>query len=594
MTISSRGSAERRQAMVEYLKQMSEIVSSDGNDPESVEAALSAIVTEIKGKEALIATDQKLSKVLERLIEKGCGNMAMIRTLWSQMTTVTLDIVYDQYGSHVLECLIKSTAEFDELDNEFLEILTRFSESIASDIMGVLSDPRATHVARQLATVLGGVTKLDPANLHQMEMSDQIKCLDQLQIVVESAFALPRMEVDTLITNPHSSMTLQILLIVAARRFPQLFESFLASFAHSEYLVNCLGDRVRSKFIECLTTAASSSHNPELLKRLLSLLFRSKPVAVLATLEGDEPIEEEGTKNPINLFEQMYAFGFMQSLVGSIQNDQIFTDYILEYFTFERITDCVARGGANGLGVIQRIADKLLVFPLKQTEFVQRLLMALGVTDKEKHKFALSRLLTMKVSYFGETEIIWDESFSDSELTPQGCLLMATLAMFKSSAIQCLISNCGPLVENLEHTQFVDTKWFTEVFAGRCLQNMISHKSGFPSGTRKKLIKIVLISQNTENLTKIALDKRVGSWLVTAAWDSCAGDVELKAKLGEGLMAIENLRENSWKIWKHCGLATFSRRKSEWTEVEKRKAKAHNLLGDIMADRNQYKKQKMN
>ena len=591
MTISSRGSAERRQAMVEYLKQMSEVVASDESE-ESVDAALSAIVTEIKGKEALISTDQKLSKVLENLILTGRSNVAMIKALWAQMITVTLDIIYDQYGSHVLESLISSTAAIEELDTEFCDILSRFCESIASDILNILTDVRATHVVRQLALVFGGISVFDASNINISEMfssmTNDIKCEAQLRLVLESVVSLSRADYDSLISKSHSSVTLQALTVVMAKRFPDLFMQLLDKFTHSEYLTNCLGDKIKSKFVECL--ACCSAMNPDLLQRFIPLVLPTRKI--IATVDGDQIEGDE--EDSRSIFDQQFAFGFLQSLIGSVQDDKIFTAAIHPYFTTERMVECVGRGGANGLGVIQRIAEKLVQFPTKQTEFVERLLGSVGIFDKEKHKFVWSRLMTLKASYFGETEIIWDEAVDDSDLTPQGCLLMSTLAMFKSSAIQCLISNAGPLVDHLTNIDFINSKWFTQVFAGRCLQNMICTKSGFPSGTRKKIIKIVLIGQKTEDLAKIALDKRVGSWLVTAAWDSCAGDVELKQKLGEGLMAIENLRELSWKIWKHCGLATFSRRKSDWTEAEKKKAKAQNILSDILGERPQTKKHKTN
>jgi len=88
--------------MVEYLRQMSELVA-DSSDPEQATQALSAIVTEIKGKEALIATDQKLSKVLEKLIESDGASSAVIKALFSQLNSCAVDLVYDQYGSHVFE-----------------------------------------------------------------------------------------------------------------------------------------------------------------------------------------------------------------------------------------------------------------------------------------------------------------------------------------------------------------------------------------------------------------------------------------------------------------------------------------------------------
>ncbi len=574
--------------MVEYLKQMVEVVATD-ESKESVDTALSAIVTEIKGKEALISTDQKLSKVLERLINTGHRNFTMIKTLWTQMSTVTLDVIYDQYGSHVLECLIKSTAAVEEVDFEFDQTLSRFCESIASDVHGLLSDVRATHVIRQLFLVFGCVENFDAANINIPEtmssMSGDMKFGDQLKIVIESIICLTGTDYDSFISKPHSSLTFQIITIVAAKRFPELFIVLLEKFSGSEYLINCLGDRVKSKFVESLVCAAAETSDA--LDRFIALLMPSRQV--IATIDGEAI---EGTEND-SIFDKQYAFGFLQSLIGFVKSEKTFNEYILGPFSTQQITECVMKGGANGLGVIQRLAEKLIEFPLKQTEFVEKLLGAIGIVDKDKHKFAWSRLMTLRVSYFGETEIIWDEALIDTELTPQGCLMMSTMARFKSSAIQCFISNSAPLVEHLTSIDFVDSKWFSEVFAGRCLQNMISSKSGFPSGTRKKLIKLVLIGQSTETLTKIALDKRVGSWLVTAAWDSCAGDVELKQKLGEGLIAIENLRELSWKIWKYCGLATFSRRKSDWTEAEKKKAKAHNLLSDIIADRS-HKKQKMN
>jgi hypothetical protein len=281
----------------------------------------------------------------------------------------------------------------------------------------------------------------------------------------------------------------------------------------------------------------------------------------------------------------------MQSLISKISDSKIFSRIIENLFTSDCIIECVAKGRGNGIGVMQRLAEKLAEFPESQKLFFERFLTAIGIDNiPDKGKYIWSRILSLSVSYFGEAEIIWDETVSS--ITPAGCLLVSTImGGFKQSAVQSMISNAGVFMDGINN-DFLTSKWMKEVYAGRCLQTLISTNSSLPTGTRKKIIKLVLLGGENDRLAKIVVDRRVGSWLVTCAWDSCAGDVELKKQLGEKLIAVEGLRENCWKVWRHCGLASFSRRNNDWTEGEKRKAKVQNVFQDIIGDQKSFKKQK--
>jgi len=258
MTVSSRGSAERRQAMVEYLKQMSSIVM-ETKDKEESASALSAIVTEIKGKEVLISTDQKLSKVLEKLIETN-SNSEVVRNIWNQINSAVLDIIYDQYGSHVLETLIKSLSSV-EFDDELFIVIQTFTESICSDIYNLIADNRASHVVRSAALIFGGIIPQASEGEENMDILTYLKsdkCHSDkpnkvlLRIfgqILDAASRISMPELDQLIGKPHSSMTIQILLLVGSKnKNRKLLEQIAVT--NIDYIECCLEDKIKSKFIE--------------------------------------------------------------------------------------------------------------------------------------------------------------------------------------------------------------------------------------------------------------------------------------------------------------------------------------------------------
>jgi hypothetical protein len=180
-------------------------------------------------------------------------------------------------------------------------------------------------------------------------------------------------------------------------------------------------------------------------------------------------------------------------------------------------------------------------------------------------------------------------SINESLLTPQGCLLMSTLFHFKVSSIQPLVSHSKVFVDHLSGLQGNKTRFFSDIGPGRMLQSLISRQSCFPSNMKNKIIRHIMLScDSVERLSSLANDRKVGAWLVTTAWDS--SDMETKRSLGEALLQIEGLRDSNWKIWKHCGLATFSRRKDDWVHNETKKEKTQGFLREIVGENYQPKK----
>jgi hypothetical protein len=555
--------------MVEYLKQMSEIVVNSPSKEES-EQALGAIVTEIKGKEALIATDQKLSKVLEKLVDSNGASVSVLKPIFCQLQSCVLDLIYDQYGSHVLETVLKSVSTA-KCDDELASIVSSFSESLCSDIASLLSDSRSTFVVRSAALVFAGF----PRPEGQSDLLEELKVLKQsedrnkfIDLFEQLVFSVSELGIDSikqLASATHSSVTLQLLVVLASKL--NVADSLIS---------RIICDDNRSIDKDMLRGMLNSPSSAKLLEVVVSVLNTSKSETSRRILL-EFIIADCGS--PYSVFDCKFSFAFLQSFVSSLEDTELMTRFVYEFMTVDGITRGVAKGKGNGIALIQRTIESLSRLFDSQKQFVDCLLAAV----KADRNNAWMSILSISPASFGES--VSDSRIDEAQITPQGCLLMSSLLKLKQSAIQPIITGTQAFVEYLKGFDFTSSKFTNEMGPGRMLQTLLSSECSLPMGMKKKIIKqLVLGDDAVQRLGKLTSDRKVGSWIVTTIWDTCAGDIDTKHRLGEALLSIEGIREINWKVWKHCGLASFSRRNEEWTQTEKKKSKAQNLLRDIIGE----------
>ena len=568
MTISSRGSQERRNAMVEYLKQMSEIVQDSG-DYEQSSHALAAILTEIKGKETLIATDQKLSKVLEKLIESSGTTVEVLKALFERLTPIIHDIAYDQYGSHVIETLIRALGNV-ELDFELRNRVSSFTDALLSDMYSLLSDRRATFIIRTAIITFGGL------KLAEGDMIEQLKKAAPSEgMLFESGFKRILESVESLeglASEPHSSVSIQILLIAGSKCSPGSLNKLLSIiFKNEDGSIACdriksaLNNPIESKLLEVAASCLSDDLRRQLINELID------PNTVLFSVDGGDDVREGGSKS---FLDSRFAFGFLQSFIGGLCSVDLAADFIDRVLSPEGMKLLVERGRIHGIGVLQKMADLLIGLIQPQTKFFDNLCKALRA-DKEN-----IWMVILSLSFTGQCT---SSAIDEPRITPQGCLLMSTLLQFKVSSVQAIVSHSKSIVEHLSSLDLLNSRFLNDIGPGRMLQTLISKESCFPSNMRAKIIRNVLLTENSsDRLGKLASDKRVGAWLITTAWDGA--DLTTKKALGESLLNVTGLRDSNWKIWKHCELASFSRRQEEWSHSETRKDKAKDFLRDIVGD----------
>lgn len=554
--------------MVEYLRQMSELVA-DSSDPEQATQALSAIVTEIKGKEALIATDQKLSKVLEKLIESDGASSAVIKALFSQLNSCAIDLVYDQYGSHVFESLLKSAGRV-ELDADLSKITSEFSEFLAANMCDIVADRRATFVLRTALVVFGGfeTPSSEGDYLENIKkLGDEGKVSSSFAVLIKGLCNLSDSEIEELAESPHSSVTLQTALILASKTVYAESGNQLAD----RMFLKAGGKRIDTERLGRFLNEDSSS-KCKLVEVAIGTASSSIPSQLLAEYIA-------ASRN--DFYDLKFSYAFLQALIPVVNDEKDANVLFAELFTPDGIVECLRRGKNHGIGVIQKIADLLVSrFHSFQQIFINNVLA--GARAEAQHVWMT--LLSLHPSMFEPPESSDNIAIIDeSKITPQGCLFLSTVLRFKVSAIQPLLSYAKPLIEHIRSVQLEKSKFFTDIGPGRMLQTLISPPCAFPTSIKMKIVRNLMLNEMApERLEKLVSDRKVGSWIVTTAWDSA--DVQTKALLGEKLVAIDGLREANWKVWKHCSLATFSRRNDEWTKVETRKMKAKTLLEDIVGD----------
>ena len=559
--------------MVEYLRQMTSIVS-DAGDEEQANQALMAILTEIKGKEALIASDQKLSKVLERLIESESSSANVIRSLLEQLTPYASEIAYDQYGSHVLESLLKSAARVSE-DDGVQKAMAAFSEILSADIYNLMSDRRATFVVRRALIVFSGL------NLNEGEILDEIRKADpseckfsgDLSNLISAVGSLDGMSLDSLTREPHSSVTLQVLLLVGSRYHSDATASLISNIlggynevTPAERIKSYLDNSITAKLLETTIGVISS---PAISRKILDDIV--DPRDVICSVDGEDVVNEKADGFS-SFLSHKFSFGFLQAFVSSIKDVNLATDFVSRVLTPNRIKLLALKGRAHGIGVLLKTAEALVHIVPPQTIFFKNLCEALGAHSESTWMAILSMSFDS-----GKRQ----QTIDERAMTSQGCLMMSTLFRFKVSSIQAVVSNAKPFLDHLNSMDLNTSRFMTDVGSGRMLQTLISVESCFPSNMKTKIIRQLLLSDDpVARLEKLVYDRKVGSWLVTTAWDSA--DLQTKKLIGENLLKLEGLREGNWKVWTHCRLSTFSRRNDEWEQTENRKSKAKDFLKDIV------------
>lgn len=549
--------------MVEYLRQMSAIVS-ESSDSEQASQALHAIITEIKGKEALIASDQKLSKVLEKLIESNGSTLEVVKALFGQLSPYASELVYDQYGSHVIETLLKATTKVGQ-DKELGELISSFTDFLCGDIFSLIHDRRATFVVRTAMVVFGGLSLGEGDMLEQIRKCESTKACHPVELkrVLDAVRTLDMDSLDSLSEAPHSSVTLQAILLVGSKTEPvETSKAITLILQDSQRCAQYLDNSIKAKLLE---TVAGIFLSPDVCLRILNELI--DPRDVLCSVDGDEVVADSSS-GLRNFMSHKFSFGFLQAFTTGISDVVVAAQFVNRVLSPEAITFMLSKGKAHGIGVLQKTAEMLVRVVPPQTTFFNNMCQALGATKDNVWMSILS------MSQGGQ-------EIDESLITPQGCLMMSTLFQFKVSSVQPIVSQAKAFLDHM--AQVKETRFLSDVGPGRMLQTLMSPESCFPSNMKMKVIKQVLLPENAvERLTALVNDRRVGSWLVTTAWDSA--DVQTKTALGDYLLQIEGLRESNWKIWRHCALSTFSRRNDEWTQVENRKSKAKDFLKDIVGD----------
>jgi hypothetical protein len=447
-----------------------------------------------------------------------------------------------------------------EANAELCGVVSEFCEILSSNICDVVADRRATFVLRTALVVFGGFSipssegdYLETVKKLESRCGEEGKFTSCFKQLMEGLCGLDASEIEELAESPHSSVTLQTALLLSqkATSCKELLGRILSS--DSDSIFKFLNDSVKSKLIEVAVSVSGS------------LL----PSLVVDFMGDSDRLDR--------LYECKFAFSFIQALVSSVEDADSARLIFNDVFTVEGMVKCVKKGKNHGIAVVQALAEKLTIpkFLEYQKPFFANISKAAHVEDGN----IWMTLMGLHPTVFDEGFFGFETPIDESKITPQGCLFLSTLFRFKVSSIQPLLSFAKPLIDHLGTLELEQSRFFTDVGPGRMVQTLISSECCFPNTIKMKIIRNFMLNDE-QRLAKLVADRRVGAWLVTTAWDSC--DVPTKTLIGEKLLKIDGLRDSNWKIWKHCSLASFSRRNDEWTKTETRKIKAKNLLSDIV------------
>lgn len=157
-----------------YFKRVENVIEDDEfEDEESKKLFVENVFTQVEDNELLLACDQGMSRVLERLLEHL--NDAQLKKIWSNLSNSYEVLTCDRFGSHVVQNLVNlvprtiraeriKVKELDMKEEEILsmeELFLTYCTFVEDSLSDLIENTYGSHVVRAVFEVLSGVRVAD-------------------------------------------------------------------------------------------------------------------------------------------------------------------------------------------------------------------------------------------------------------------------------------------------------------------------------------------------------------------------------------------------------------------------------------------------
>ncbi|XP_076847503.1 nucleolar protein 9 [Brachyhypopomus gauderio] len=574
------GGKKRLDAMsVGYFRRVSDRLNEEFPDDEERALFVENVLTEVKGKAGLIATDMTGSLTFQKLLSLADPAQvgSMLAELGGETGSEFKSISCDRCGGHVIESAIKQVArctegstskeksstsdEQEEAGADSCEMLEaqvlRLCEVVKENIVDFIKHPHGSHVLRTLIHVLSGCSVKEqsdaPPAKKQKRQEPEFTDYDaptsfwwELKYLSDALME----NVNVCATHPIASTVLQTLLVVCHRKRP------------------VLGKKLNKGIMGYLTSLSSAPGISPLLvflkdkccSRLLQTVFQFSQKSLLRDTYKNH------LKNQLMpLALHNFANYPVQTLTAASTNYKVFLK------VFDELADGLeAILAAGHMGVMVQLVESCVQREERQAVMLQRLLQAFHCSEPAtRHLSCLPlflSLLTYEVYYNSETAEGDTAIKRPLSVCYHGSCLVQALACFKDRSV--LMNS----LHSLSPAELLTLG--THQMGSHALQGLITLSSD--KGKTKIFRKLEGI------YTQLACSK-YGSRLLEAVWNSAT--ISQRQSIAEQLVPHEpQLRSDQFArhVWAKFGLTHFQKRRGAWQELQSGESKKRRMFSDLL------------
>ncbi|XP_056911695.1 nucleolar protein 9 [Takifugu flavidus] len=569
------GGKKRLDALsVGYFRRVGDRLTEGFDDDEEKEMFVANVLTEVKGKAALVASDRTGSITLQRLLQLSSPEQVgeVLAELGGESGADFKTISCDRCGGHVVESAVRQMSRFSESSTE--ETNTREEEegtfeALEAQVLclsGVVRDNSAeflghvhgSHVVRTLLHVLAGCIGPPRTDARAgVKERNSVSPLTDFDVPTSFWYELKSLtealmdNVTLSVIDAAASAVFQTMLTVCHRKRPKLCKQLLKRIM--EYLSSRSAAPGVSPLLVFLKDQASS--------RLIDTVIQLAHKSLLC-----------------GLYKKHLKGQLVDLALHPIANFPVqrLTAASAKYKLFQKLFDELLQGleailAAGHMGVIVQLAEGCAESEERQEELMQCLLHAFHCAEPgSRHVRCLPlfmSLLTYEVYYHSDAaEGSAQTEVPLSSICYHGSRLVQALAKFKDRSL--LLSSLRTLTPADLLTLATDPA------GSHVLQALITSSSDKGRGK--------ILKRLEGQYVKMACS-RLGSRVLEAVWNSSS--VSQRQNIAQELVGCESqLRSDQFArhVWAKFALSHFAHRKAHWQEIQTGESKKRKLFSEIL------------
>ncbi|XP_061694645.1 nucleolar protein 9 isoform X2 [Syngnathoides biaculeatus] len=561
------GGKKRLDALsVGYYRRVGERLNEDFEDAEERDMFVENVLSEVKGKATLVATDRTGSITLQRLLPL-CSREQVAKVmaeLGGKSGSDFKAVSCDRCGGHVVESAVRQVSrvtakEKEDQNDDVLEVqVLALSHVVRDNSAEFIKHVHGSHVVRTLFHVLAGCVGPPRTESHP-GAKERIASPQLADFEIPTSFwyelkSLTETLMDSVqfsITDSIASAVFQTMLRVCHKKRPKLCKQLVKRIV--AYLTSCPAAPGVSPLLVFLKDQASS--------HLIETIIQLSPKSLLRDL-----YKNHLKSHLVNLALHPIANFPVQRLTGALAKTKLF----LRLFD-ELVQGMEAILGAGHMGVVVQLAESCAESEARQGELMQCLLNAFHCAEPgSRHVHCLPlfmSLLTYDVYYHSETaEGTEKTEVPLSSICYHGSRLVQALARFQERSI--LLSSLHTLTPADFLTLACDPS------GSHVLQALVSTSSDKGKGK--------ILKRLEGQYVRMACSK-LGSRVLEAIWSKAS--ISQKQSIAQELVPSESqLRSDQFArhVWAKFALSHFIHRRAHWQEIQTGESKKRKLFSDIL------------